>query len=78
MSMMPPADGHSALSTWLRYLSLFNEEVLFPENCLPGGLCCCHGAADRQRHGAGYVHRRGGVLACLPPGPVDAEAHVDA
>jgi arginyl-tRNA synthetase len=57
------------LSTWLRYLELFDEMVPFPPNAYQGDYVREMGEQVRQAHGERYVHPAAAVLACVPPAP---------
>jgi arginyl-tRNA synthetase len=52
-----------ALSTWLRYLQLFGEDVSFPGNCYQGDYVTAMAREIRALHGTRY--RR--ALAAAPP-----------
>src|SRR5439155_18944297 len=58
-----------ALSTWLRYLALFDEYVPFPPNAYQGGYV--HEMAEQIRlaHRDTYVHPAATVVAAAPPAP---------
>ena len=65
------------LSTWLRYLALFNETVAFPPNAYQGDYVTDMARQIRDAHGDHYVHPAAALLACVPPPEPDPEAHLD-
>ena len=65
-----------AVSTWLRYLELFDEPVPFPDNGYQGGYVREMAEQVKQAHGDRYVHPAEAVLACVPEAD-DAEARLD-
>ncbi len=68
------------LSTWLRYLALFDQIVPFPANAYQGDYVTDMARQIRAAHGERYVHPAAAVLACVPPPEPDganAEAHLD-
>jgi arginyl-tRNA synthetase len=66
-----------AVSTWLRYLELFDEPVPFPPNAYQGGYVREMAEQVKQAHGDRYVHPAEAVLACLPD-TEDVDARLDA
>ena len=58
-----------AVSTWLRYLELFEEYVPFPPNAYQGGYVREMAEQIRAAHQDRYVHPAEAVLACAPPAP---------
>ncbi|HEX8989699.1 MAG TPA: arginine--tRNA ligase [Rhodocyclaceae bacterium] len=58
-----------AVSTWLRYLELFNEHVPFPPNAYQGDYVREMAVQIMGTHGDRYVHPASAVLACVPPAP---------
>ena len=69
-----------AVSTWLRYLELFDEPVPFPANAYQGGYVREMAEQVKQAHGDRYVHPAEAVIACLPPDETsgeDSEARLD-
>ena len=77
-----------ALSTWLRYLELHNEQLPFPPNAYQGDYVRDMARQVQAAHGARYVHQATAVLAGTPGLPmaecddkeaaVQREAHLDA
>jgi len=65
------------LSTWLRYLALFDAHVPFPSNAYQGDYVADMARQIRAAHGDRYLHPAAAVLACVPPPEPDAEAHLD-
>ena len=65
------------LSTWLRYLALFGENVPFPANAYQGDYVGDMARQIRGAHADRYVHPAEAVLACVPPPEPDPEAHLD-
>jgi arginyl-tRNA synthetase len=57
------------VSTWLRYLELFDEFVPFPPNAYQGDYVREMAGQIREAHGKRYVHPAAAVLACVPPAP---------
>lgn len=55
-----------AISTWLRYLELFDEPVPFPPNGYQGGYVREMAEQIKQAHGDRYVHPAEAVVAGLP------------
>ena len=69
-----------AVSTWLRYLELFDEPMPFPANAYQGGYVREMAEQVKQAHGDRYVHPAEAVIACLPPDQgsgEDTEARLD-
>jgi len=66
-----------ALSTWLRYLALFDEDVPFPANGYQGEYVSAMARLIREAHADRYLHPAAAVLACVPPLEADPEAHLD-
>jgi arginyl-tRNA synthetase len=69
-----------ALSTWLRYLDIFGEQVPFPPNAYQGDYVRDMARQVKEAHGDRYVHPAAAVLACVPPAEgegADAEARLD-
>jgi len=58
-----------ALSTWLRYLELFQEFVPFPANVYQGEYVRAMAGQVKDAHGDRYVHPAVAVLASAPPAP---------
>ncbi|CAG0953734.1 arginyl-tRNA synthetase [Rhodocyclaceae bacterium] len=58
-----------AVSTWLRYLELFDEYVPFPPNAYQGGYVREMAEQVKAAHQDRYVHPAEAVLACAPPAP---------
>ena len=65
------------LSTWLRYLALFDEKVPFPANAYQGDYVIDMARQIRDAHADRYLHPAAAVLACVPPPEPDPEAHLD-
>ena len=65
-----------AVSTWLRYLELFDELLVFPANAYQGGYVREMAEQVKQARGDRYVHPAEAVLACVPD-TEDAEARLD-
>ena len=57
------------VSTWLRYLELFDERVPFPPNAYQGDYVRDMAAQIRDAHGDRYVHPAAAVLAGAPGAP---------
>jgi arginyl-tRNA synthetase len=57
------------LSTWLRYLELYEEYVPFPTNAYQGEYVRDMAEQIQEAHGDRYVHPAAAVLACAPPAP---------
>jgi arginyl-tRNA synthetase len=57
------------VSTWLRYLELFNEVVPFPPNAYQGAYVREMAEQIMAAHQNRYVHPVAAVLACVPPAP---------
>lgn len=57
------------VSTWLRYLELFEEYVPFPPNAYQGDYVREMAGQIQQSHGDRYVHPAAAVLNCAPPAP---------
>jgi arginyl-tRNA synthetase len=66
-----------AVSTWLRYLELFGEQVAFPPNAYQGDYVRDMAQQVRAAHGNRYRHPAAAVLACVPPAADDIEVHLD-
>ncbi|MDD5250909.1 MAG: arginine--tRNA ligase, partial [Rhodocyclaceae bacterium] len=58
-----------AVSTWLRYLELFNEFVPFPPNAYQGGYVREMAEQVMLAHQDRYVHPALALLASAPPAP---------
>ncbi|MDK9723729.1 MAG: arginine--tRNA ligase [Sterolibacteriaceae bacterium MAG5] len=58
-----------AVSTWLRYLELFEEYVPFPPNAYQGGYVREMAEQVKATHQDRYVHSAEAILACAPPAP---------
>ena len=58
-----------AVSTWLRYLELFNEFVPFPPNAYQGGYVREMAEQVMVAHQDRYVHPALALLASTPPAP---------
>ncbi|MDO8933128.1 MAG: arginine--tRNA ligase [Rhodocyclaceae bacterium] len=58
-----------AVSTWLRYLELFGEQVPFPPNAYQGGYVRDMAEQVKTAHQNRYVHPAAAILACVPPAP---------
>ena len=58
-----------AVSTWLRYLELFNESVPFPPNAYQGDYVREMAEQARAAHGDRYLRPAAAVLAGAPPVP---------
>jgi arginyl-tRNA synthetase len=58
-----------AVSTWLRYLELFDESVPFPPNAYQGDYVREMAQQIREAHGQRYVHPAAAVLASVPAAP---------
>jgi len=58
-----------ALSTWLRYLELYEEHVPFPANAYQGEYVRDMAEQIQEAHGDRYVHPAAAVLGCVPPAP---------
>src|SRR5512146_1387537 len=56
-----------AVSTWLRYLEIFNEVVPFPPNAYQGAYVREMAEQVKAAHQDRYVHPAAAVLACVPP-----------
>jgi arginyl-tRNA synthetase len=67
-----------ALSTWLRYLNLYEQQVPFPSGAYQGDYVIDMARQIDDAHGRRYVFPAEAVLACVPPAPpaerVDDEA----
>ena len=61
------------VSTWLRYLELFDEYVPFPPNAYQGGYVREMAEQIKAAHQDRYVHPAAAVLACVPPAPAPRE-----
>ena len=66
-----------AVSTWLRYLSLFGIDVPSPENCYQGDYVREMAKQVKDAHGDRYVHQPWTVLEGVPAADEDAEGHLD-
>jgi arginyl-tRNA synthetase len=62
-----------AVSTWLRYLELFDEFVPFPPNAYQGDYVREMAQQIREAHGNRYVHPAAAVLASVPAAPARRE-----
>ena len=58
-----------ALSTWLRYLELFEEYVPFPANAYQGDYVREMAEQIEKAHGDRYVHPADAILASAPAAP---------
>ena len=67
-----------ALSTWLRYLALWDDAIPFPKNAYQGEYVRQMAAAIRDAHGERYRRDAAGVTADAPDAAADAEGHLDA
>ena len=65
------------LSTWLRYLELFGQQVPFPPNAYQGDYVRGMAEQIKAAHGDRYLRAAAAVLACVPPPEPDIEAHLD-
>ncbi|MBL8485968.1 MAG: arginine--tRNA ligase, partial [Rhodocyclaceae bacterium] len=61
------------VSTWLRYLELFDEYVPFPPNAYQGGYVREMAEQIKGAHQDRYAHPAAAVLACVPPAPAARE-----
>ncbi|MDD5175127.1 MAG: arginine--tRNA ligase [Sterolibacterium sp.] len=66
-----------ALSTWLRYLALFDDGVPFPPNAYQGDYVIGMACQIRDAHAERYVRPAAEVLADVPALEADPEAHLD-
>lgn len=66
-----------AVSTWLRYLSLFGIDVPFPKNCYQGDYVREMAKQVKEAHGDRYVHQPWTVLEGVPSADEDTEGHLD-
>ncbi|HEX8963809.1 MAG TPA: arginine--tRNA ligase, partial [Rhodocyclaceae bacterium] len=57
------------VSTWLRYLELYEEVVPFPPNAYQGDYVRDMAEQIFAAHQDRYVHPAAAVLACVPPAP---------
>jgi arginyl-tRNA synthetase len=62
-----------AVSTWLRYLELFDEWVPFPPNAYQGDYVREMAQQIREAHANRYVHPAAAVLASVPAAPARRE-----
>ena len=62
-----------AVSTWLRYLELFDESVPFPPNAYQGDYVREMAQQIREAHARRYVHPAAAVLASVPAAPARRE-----
>jgi arginyl-tRNA synthetase len=62
-----------AVSTWLRYLELFDESVPFPPNAYQGDYVREMAQQIREAHANRYVHPAAAVLASVPAAPARRE-----
>ena len=62
-----------AVSTWLRYLELFDEFVPFPPNVYQGDYVREMAQQIREAHAKRYVHPAAAVLAAAPAAPARRE-----
>ncbi|MBI5786770.1 MAG: arginine--tRNA ligase [Rhodocyclales bacterium] len=62
-----------AVSTWLRYLELFDESVPFPPNAYQGDYVREMAQQIREAHAHRYVHPAAAVLASVPAAPMRRE-----
>ncbi|MBI4997329.1 MAG: arginine--tRNA ligase [Rhodocyclales bacterium] len=62
-----------AVSTWLRYLELFDESVPFPPNAYQGDYVREMAQQIREAHAGRYVHPAAAVLASVPAAPARRE-----
>ncbi|HEX8962983.1 MAG TPA: arginine--tRNA ligase, partial [Rhodocyclaceae bacterium] len=58
-----------AVSTWLRYLELYEEVIPFPPNAYQGEYVRDMAEQIFAAHQDRYVHPAAAVLACVPPAP---------
>ncbi len=61
------------VSTWLRYLELFDEYVPFPPNAYQGGYVREMAEQIKLAHQDRYAHPAAAVLACVPAAPAPRE-----
>ncbi len=66
-----------ALSTWLRYLELCGETVVFPGNAYQGDYVRHMAQAIFGQHGARYQRPSDAVIAQAPDFTADPDAHLD-
>ncbi len=66
-----------AVSTWLRYLDSFGEQIPFPPNAYQGDYVRDMAAQIRDAHGDRYLRPAAAVTACIPAPEPDIEAHLD-
>ena len=67
-----------AVSTWLRYLEMQGQALMFPGNAYQGSYVRDMARAIEQQHGARYVHSVDLVYSGVPAAEADAEEHLDA
>jgi arginyl-tRNA synthetase len=67
-----------ALSTWLRYLELFDVRVPFPPNAYQGGYVHTMAQQIRDAHGERYLRYGEAVLSGVPPLPPGERDDADA
>ena len=67
-----------ALSTWLRYLELAGEAVVFPANAYQGDYVRAMAQALRERRGAVYVRSSADLMQDAPDATSDPEGLLDA
>ncbi len=65
-----------AVSTWLRYLELFDEIIPFPPNAYQGGYVREMAEQIKLAHGDRYVHPIEAIMTCVPDTD-DLEAKLD-
>jgi len=66
------------LSTWLRYLELYDVQVAFPANGYQGAYVVDMAQALKTAHGDRYRHDASALLRDASAGHADREAHLDA
>ncbi len=66
-----------ALSCWLRYLALCDEQLPFPGNAYQGDYVSGMAQQIANAHGKRHVHPAAAVLACVRAAKDDADAHLD-
>lgn len=67
-----------ALSTWLRYLEIAGEAVLFPPNAYRGDYVRAMAFSIHDAHGRRYVHPASLAVENVPDVDAEPEAHLDA
>ncbi len=66
------------LSTWLRYLGLYDINVPFPPNGYQGDYVCDMARQIKDAHGNKYLRPAADILAGAPDVEADKEGHLDA